>query len=164
PHTTRRARRARSPPRAASLRRRARARLATRASPRRRGSPPGRSLAGCGCGLPPGDEDLAEELVLAQVDDEAPVQVEQRDERDDREADRRRGTEERSEAHLRLRRDELLDLRGALLDGVALGRRDDVLVPLACREREHAREGGRERVDLTAARWQLDRAALAMER
>src|SRR5207245_1984337 len=70
----------------------------------------------------------------------------------------------RSEAHLRLRRDELLDLRGALLDGVALGRRDDVLVAVARREREHAREGGRERVDLTAARWQLDRAALAVER
>src|SRR5438105_5530267 len=66
------------------------------------------------------DADLAEQLVLRDVDDQAAVQVEQGDERDDGVAERRPVAEERSEGDGRLFGDERLDLGRALLDGVAL--------------------------------------------
>src|SRR4029077_7892697 len=116
-----------------------------------------------GCGFPPRDHDVREELVLRQIDDPAPVEIEQRDERDDREADRGLVAEERSEAHSLLRRHHSLELGGALLDRVALARGNDVLLALARSERDDARPCGLQRVDLAASRRQLDRAALAME-
>src|SRR5256885_1349467 len=83
--------------------------------------------------------------------------------RHDREADRGRVAEERSEAHTLLRRNERFDLGGALLHRVALAWRDELLLTLACGERENARPRRRERIDLAAPRRKLDRAALAME-
>src|SRR2546422_2903814 len=164
PRTPPRARRGRSRPHAAFRRRFARARLSSRASPRRRERPRWRWLDLSGCRLPPRYDDVREQLVLHQVDDASPVEIEQRDERDDREADRGRLAEERSEAHPLLFGDELFDLGGALLHRVALTRRDHVLLALALREGEDARPRRRESVDLAATRGQLDRAALAMER
>src|SRR5437660_3570270 len=164
PRTQSRARRARSRPRAAFRRRCDRARLSSRASPLRRGSPRWRSLVPNGWRFPPRDHDVREELVLRQVDDGAAVQIEERDERDDGEADRRRAAEERSEAHPPLRRDQLLDLEGALLDRVALPGGDDVLLTLLRRERQHSPKCEGEGIDLAAPRRQLDRAALAVER
>src|SRR2546425_5318191 len=136
------------------------------ASRPQKGPPRSRSLAVSGrrWRVPPRDQDVPEELVLDEIDDATTVQIEQRDDGHDREANRRCAGEERSEAHPLLRDDELLDLRRPLLDRIPFAGRDDVLLALARRERQDARPRGRERAHLAPAGRKLDRPTLAMER
>src|SRR5207237_8064174 len=87
-------------------------------------------------GLPPPHhyDDNGDMLDLRHVDGSATEEIEQRDEGHDCESDRRMIAEEGSEADALLFGDERLDLRGALLDRVALARRDDVLFTLPRRQ------------------------------
>src|SRR5205823_6512782 len=111
----------------------------------------------------PRDKDLAEELVLPEVDDDAAIEVQQRDEGDDRERERRILTEQRSERDGALSCDELLDLGGALLYRVPLGRHLGLFATSARGQGEDARPSRGEGVAVAAARGQLDGAALTVE-
>src|SRR5206468_585286 len=105
------------------------------------------------------------EFALLEVDDHAAVEVQQRDERYDSPAQCRRRTEQLAEGQLTTLGHDAFDLLRALLDRVALARRDHIVLTSARRKREHARPCGGEGGDLAPARWNAEgRAAFAVER